>query len=168
MDLYSFMGNMQQLGVFDVLLPFLLFYAIFLGLLSKVDFLKGGTTGKGKLAEIVSLVLAFFVIAYTPFGMTFGLYLTQLFGGSSTIIVGILAMILIAGMLGLDVSALWAGADPAKNKRTGFFVILIIAAIVWFIAGPGMSVGFGINDTVMTLVLLAVIIGAVLYASNSD
>ncbi|MBW6452063.1 MAG: hypothetical protein K0B02_05040 [DPANN group archaeon] len=170
MDLYSFMGNMQHLGVFDVLLPFLLFYAIFLGLLSKADPFKkdGSTSGTGdKIYQIISLVLSFFVVAYTPFGMTMGLYLTQLFGGSSTIIIGILALILISGMLGLNFDALWKadGQEDPSMKRNVFLVLLALAAVVWYIAGPGMFT-VGISDTVVTIGLLAVIIGTVLYASK--
>ncbi|MBW6452062.1 MAG: hypothetical protein K0B02_05035 [DPANN group archaeon] len=162
MDLYQLMGNLKQMGAMDILLPFLLFYAIFLGVLRTK---AGNVLGEKKsLKQIIAFTLSMFIVAYTPFGYLMGDYLTMVFGGSSTIIVAILALILIAGMLGLEMKDLTGG-----HEKLGMGVVIVIAAIVWLIAGPGISAsGSFAGDTVWTLVLLAAIIGAVFWASKGD
>ncbi|MBW6452060.1 MAG: hypothetical protein K0B02_05025 [DPANN group archaeon] len=160
MDLYQLMGILKQMGAMDILLPFLLFYAIFLGILTTK---AGDVLGKKQsLKQIMAFTLSMFIVAYTPFGNLMGDYLTMVFGGSSTIIVGVLALILIAGMMGLNMSDLTKG-----HEKLGMGIVIIVAGIIWFIAGPGISASgsFG-GDTVWTFVLLAAIIGAVFWASN--
>lgn len=159
MDLYSFMGNLKQLGVMDILLPFLLFYAIFLGIL-RTENVKKIFGGKDQVLQIISISLSMFIVAYTPFGLLMGNYLTLVFGGSSTIIVGLLALILIAGMMGLNMSDLTGG-----HQKLAMSIVIVVAILIWAVAGPGFSAGIG-GETLWTLVLIAAIIYLVMWASE--
>lgn len=165
--LYSFMDQLKSIGGFDILLPFILFYAILVGLQSKVAPWKD----KKSLNQIIALAVSLFIVAFTPFGMSLGAYLTGLFGGASVYIVGLLVLLLILGMFGVDLQGAVLpilGADQKKAKRNLFIILILLAAGVWYFTGPAGTAGFQMTDTVITIIILAVILGLVLFIGGGE
>ncbi|MBW6452061.1 MAG: hypothetical protein K0B02_05030 [DPANN group archaeon] len=150
MDLYQLMGILKQMGAMDILLPFLLFYAIFLGILTTK---AGDVLGtKVALKQIMAFTLSMIIVAYTPFGYLMGDYLTMIFGGSSTVIVGLLVLILLAGMLGLKMSDLTGGNEVLVLGSVMGFV-----ALIWFMIGP-LDVGFNFNNLIYLQIFETIVV----------
>ena len=145
-------NNLNQMGFFGFLLPWLLMFAVTYGLL-----LKSKALGEDqKIIGVISLIVAFFVVGYG--GPLFGLFFQHLFGIAAMIIGGILVTVLFVSMAGGDISklaenkaviALLAGiglivfmialgtygATIENDVIAAIFVVIIMAIAVVFIAG---------------------------------
>ena len=167
MDLYDLIGNMQDIGFYDILLPWALFFAIVYGLLMKV----GPFEGNKSIASIISMAIAFFAVAYTPFGMSFGTYLAEMFGKSGTILAGLLVLSLFLGMAGLKLPE---GFGKDDNKRTINFLIIvaIIAGVIYFTTGFDNIINFGTptvaEDTIVTILVILALAGGIYMMVKGD
>ncbi|MEA2003854.1 MAG: hypothetical protein U9O53_02745 [archaeon] len=167
MDLYDIIGNMQDIGFYDILLPWALFFAIVYGLLMKV----GPFEGNRSIAAIISMAVAFFAVAYTPFGMSFGIYLAEMFGKSGTILAGLLVLSLFLGMAGLKLPE---GFGKDDNKRTVNFLIIvaIIAGVIYFTTGFDNIINFGsptiAEDTIVTILVILALAGGIYMMIKGD
>ncbi len=139
--------NLQQLGFFGFLLPFILFLAIFYALL-----VKSKLTDNNKIIGIISLMLAFFIVGYG--GPTFGNFLTNLFGNASIIIAGILVIILFIAMAGLDVSKI--------GGNNSVVVAIVGIGIVLFMTTVG-SLGVKIGSDLIAIVFVIVVMGIAIF-----
>ena len=170
MDLYDLIGNLKDVGFYDILLPWALFFAMTYGLLTSVGPFKtkaeeGEEGTPPGIPAMISMAVAFFIIAYTPFGLTFGSYLAIMFGKSGTILVGLLVILLFLGMAGIKMED-----KPLEDNKTKIALALIaIVAIIYLGTGnllswiniPGIT-----EETISTLLLLAVIIGGVFWITK--
>lgn len=75
---------------YEVILPWLFAMAVFYALLSKVNFISENP----RVLGLLSLVLGFAVIRFTPLGFTIGQFLTLL-GGFGMIVLGILLVVIL-------------------------------------------------------------------------
>ncbi|MEA3229686.1 MAG: hypothetical protein U9P44_02115 [archaeon] len=171
MNLYDLIGNLKDIGFYDILLPWALFFAMTYGLLTTVGPFKtkGGEGEEGDMDKsipaIISMAVAFFVIAYTPFGLTFGLYLAEMFGKSGTILAGLLVLVLFLGMAGIKTD----DNDIKKYKNKIAIALVAIAAIIYLGTGnllAGLNIP-GINEeSAATLLMIAVVIGGVIWLTR--
>lgn len=161
--LYSFIDQLKSIGGFDILIPFILFYAIIVGLLDKAPW-----EGKDNINRIVALALSLFIVAYTPFGMSTGAYLTGLFGGASIYIAGLLVLILLLGMFDIKIGDMATDILGDNGKKILFVVLLLLAAGVWYFAGPAGTAGFRMTDTMWTILILVGLLGLVMYIGKGD
>lgn len=163
MNLYDLIGNLQNIGFYDILLPWALFFAMCYGLLIKV----GPFSGKDQksITSIISMAVAFFAVAYTPYGMQFGVYLAELFGKSGTILAGLLVLVLFLGMAGIKTD----DNDIKKYKNKIAIALVAIAAIIYLGTGnllAGLNIP-GINEeSAATLLMIAVVIGGVIWLTR--
>ena len=166
-----FIGNLNNLGFFDFLLPFLLFMAIVYGILSKYEpFRKPGEGGEPTVAinGVISVVMSFFIINYTPIGF----YFTELFALMATVVAGILVLTIIIGMFGVDLRSVFV---DEKNKlretqATILFALAGLISIAIFLYAASNYLGFGLfgrgvsidQDTIFTYIVL-IGMGGVVY-----
>ena len=161
MNLYDLIGNLRDVGFYDILLPWALFFAIVYGLLTKL----GPFSGKENksIASIISMAVAFFTVAYTPFGMNFGMYLAEMFGKSGTILAGLLILSLFLGMAGIKLPE---GFGNKKNQTKNFLIIVaIITGIIYFTTGFGNLINFSsptfAEDTIVTFLVILALAGGI-------
>lgn len=151
MSIFSRMlDNLTNLGFFDFILPWLLFVAVFFGLLQGKKTISEDPAVNG----VISIAAAFFV-AYVARGIFF----TQMFGFFGVVLAGFLVIVISLAMFGIKPEEL-LGAH-----KTALAVILAFIAIFVFVAAGGLDI-FGVSidsDTIMTIVLLLVLAGAVAY-----
>ena len=117
--------NMDQLGFFSGLLPFVITYTVFFFILRKVAEesigLEGGENGNQAdlFAAILSIAFAFFtsrfIIAHPMFQMFFQQYLGRL----TVILVGLLGLLVALGLLGIDIHS---------NNQWGWILAVVIVA----------------------------------------
>ncbi|MFH0832101.1 MAG: hypothetical protein V1900_00035 [Candidatus Aenigmatarchaeota archaeon] len=135
-------SNLNQMGFFGFLLPWLLTFAVSYGLLVKSKVLGEDV----KIVGVVSLVLSFFVIGYG--GLALGLFFQKLFGVAVVVIGGILVIVLFVGMAGGDISKL------VESKA----VLALIAGIgiIVFVLTVG-NLGIGVNNEIISAIFVVII-----------
>jgi len=97
------LGNMNRLGFFEFALPWILFLAIIYAVLKKAEFSSEVTVN-----AVIAAIISFFIINYTPVGMTLGLFFSTLFGLAAVITAGLLVGILFLGMAGIKLNEIFA------------------------------------------------------------
>jgi len=119
MDFYGLVGVMDQVGAYDILLPFILVFTLVFAVLQKINLFG---TGKKNINAIVSLVIALFFL-----NNTYLIYVLQKFLPNVSIILIIFLMLLL--LIGV-----FAGPTEFTNVSLGiaFFVSLIAIVIALF------------------------------------
>src|SRR3972149_11152293 len=122
MDPFSLLvGNLNSLGFFGFLFPWIFAFAIFYGLLTKAKVFDNA-----KVVGVLSLVAAFFVIGFG--GPFLAGFFVNLFGYATIIIAGILVIVLFLAMSGGD-------AVKILGDNKGVAAVLVgIGIVVFFIA----------------------------------
>lgn len=136
--------NLEQLGFFGFLLPWLLVFAVVYALLLKSKLLGDDH----KIIGVVSLVVAFFVIGFG--GLAFGRFFSNLFGMASLVFAGILVTVLFAALAGIDISKF-------ADKKA----IMVLAAgigIIVFVTALG-GLGAKINSEVFAAIFMVIVMG---------
>jgi hypothetical protein len=151
--------NMQNLGMFQYLFPFLLALAIFYGILEWAlkDRMKKGPVG------LISIVLAFFVMLYANTNPMIVGFFANLGGMTLIVASGILVIAIFLGLAGFQLSKVFE-----KGYMMWFFVfvIILIGLIIFFGAGGGSFLNvpsFFINSDFTTVIIVIVIIGLAMY-----
>ena len=172
---------LTEFGFFAVLLPWLLIFAIFYGIL-----LKSGVLGDNKQVNaLVAFAVAFFVVATTPVVTA----LNNLIPAASYLIVAVLLMLLLMGFFVKDINGI-VESKWVKLILAGLIVIVFLGVIsytsnipipgisqlVAFFLGQGGEVAVpgipGINEeTLMTFGAIAlmgvVILGTMYYMTKN-
>jgi hypothetical protein len=134
--------NLNALGFFGFLLPWIFMFAVSFGLLVKSKVLGDDK----RISAVVSLVLAFFIVGFGgPFLANF---FVSAIGMAAVVLVGILVIILFINMAGIPVE------DLAKNKAV--LAALVGIGIIIFVVALG-AWSTVANPTTIAIVLMIII-----------
>ena len=140
-------SNLNALGFFGFLLPWIFMFVISYGLLTKAKFFEDT-----KLVGVLSLVLAFFIVGFGgPFLASF---FVNLFGYAAVIIAGILVIVLFVTMSGGSVGKFFDNKGVAA-------ILAGIGIIVFFIAMGG--IGVRISDSVIGIIFIIIVMALAIY-----
>ena len=97
MGMEQIIMSLRNLGFYDVILPWLFAYVLvyyFAGLIFK---------GKDKkikaVPPIIGIVIASYLVAYTPYGTTLSSFFTQMFGDYTIVMAGLLVLLIIVALV---------------------------------------------------------------------
>ncbi len=138
------LGNMQTLGLYEFIFPFLLILAIAYGVLrySLKDILPKSAAG------LVSIIIGFFVMNYSGIaGYQLSKFFSTLFGGGLIVASGILVLVIILGLLGLKIGDITTGKG---TKTTAAFVVAVLFIIFLIVVGATGSYIPGIMPITLT------------------
>ncbi|MEM7819882.1 MAG: hypothetical protein QXD48_03580 [Candidatus Aenigmatarchaeota archaeon] len=135
-------SNLNQLGFFGFLLPWLFVFVVVYAILLKTKALGEDT----KIMGVLSLVVSFFVIGYG--GPAIADFFVNLFGLATLILAGILVVILFVAMAGGDVSKI------ASSKIS--LAILVGIGIIIFMIVLG-SFGVHVSDSVIGIIFILIV-----------
>jgi len=140
--------NLNQMGFFGFLLPWLLMFAVTYGLL-----LKSKALGEDhKIIGVVSLVTAFFVVGFG--GIALGTFFQNIFGIASMLIAGILVIVLFVSM---------AGGNITKFMESKSIIALIfVIGIIVFAVALG-SIGVSVGSDVVATIFIVIIMGIAVF-----
>lgn len=138
--------NLEAMGFFGFLLPFLFLLAVSFGLLLKTKILGEDK----KIIGTVSLVLAFFVVGFG--GPALSLFFTQLFGFGTVVLATLLVIILFIAMTGAEV-------PKFLGSKEGLFALVGVGLIIFFVAA-GAAFGLRLSDAAWSIVFVIVVIAA--------
>jgi hypothetical protein len=149
--------NMQNMGMFLYLFPFLLALAIFYGILK---WSLGERIPKSGTA-LISIILSFFVMLYTSWNTQIVAFFAQLSGAGLIVASGILFAAILFGLMGFKIETLM-GDQNKKGKWIFILGILLIAFLIFMGAGGG---SFGLipawsnSGEFLTVIFVIAIIG---------
>jgi len=143
--------NLNTLGFFGFLLPFVFIFAVSYGLLTKTKFFDDV-----KIIGVISLVLAFFVTGYG--GPALASFFVNLFGLATVVLAGILVIVLFIAMTGGDISKV------ASNKAVAAVAAGI--GIIVFVVAAG-ALGVAVSDSVVGIIFVIVVLAvAILFVTG--
>ncbi|MBS3168199.1 hypothetical protein J4216_03685 [Candidatus Woesearchaeota archaeon] len=157
LNLGNSIDYLVDIGVFDVLLPFLLIFSIVFAILEKTQIFGQGKTN---INVIVSTVVGLLIVVQTELVELLNLFLPRV------------AMIMVVVLMGLLLIAMLAGKEFSglKGNVLGVAVIFIIIAIIYALtASPSPFGGLGLTSQDkeaiiaigVPLVILLIVIGVV-------
>ena len=142
----TFIGNLNELGFYEFVLPFVLFTTLTYALFRKIKLF-----GEGSGIDLMfSTTIGFFVINYSSLGW----YLSHLFSVSGVFIALLVAIILISATLGLDFPKYMA-----EQEGTALTLVVLVSVFILLEVGVG---GFltHIDSIVMKVILFITIVVA--------
>jgi hypothetical protein len=146
-------ANLNSLGFFGFLLPWLFVFVVVFAILLKTKVLGENT----KIMGVLSLVIAFFVIGYG--GPAMASFFVNLFGLAALVLAGILVVILFVAMAGGDISKL------ASNKAV-LAIIAGIGIVVFFIAIG--AIGVQVSESVLGIIFIIIVMAvAIVFVTKS-
>lgn len=151
--------NMNRLGFFQFLFPFLLALAIVYGLLTWAlkDQLPRSARG------LISLIIAFFVMLYSSWNVAIVTFFANLSGMWLVAATGMLFIVILLALAGQRPQELLAGP---KAKWVAVLVLVFIGIVIFFGAGAGwlLSIpGLYITSDFWTILFFIVILALVIF-----
>lgn len=156
--------NMQTMGFFQYLFPFLLALAVLYGVMSVA--LKDRMP-KNAIA-LISLILSFFVMLFVSANPGIVGFLMNISGYWLVIGSGILFLLVLLGMFGVTPDKLW---DTQWSKWILILVIVAVAVVIFFGAGGEALVGVpsGVfSSELWTIVFFIVILALVMFVMGRE
>ena len=124
----TLLQNMQNMGFFQFLFPFLLALAIVYGLL---HFTMQNRLPKSAMG-LISIIIAFFVMLYSSWNTMIVSFFTNISGTFLIVGSGILFVIILLGMVGFKTDELFKGK---KSMWITVLLLVFIGAVIFFSAG---------------------------------
>lgn len=138
----TLVDNLNRMGFYGFILPWLLVFALVYGLLSIVS----SKTGMDKRVNgLIALAIAFFITAYSNIGTFF----IGLFGASSMIIAAALMIMLFFAVFGLT---------PDVSKTEWIVAIVVIGLILLFVIGGAVIEGIRLSSEVIGILFMVFLI----------
>ena len=138
-------ANLNSLGFFGFLLPWVFIFVVSYGLLSKTNVLGEDL----RINAVLSIVLAFFVTGFG--GPALANFFTTIFGVAAAVLAGILVLVLFMGMAGI-------GIEEIAKRRSVQVTLVGIAVIVFAVAAGGWSIV--VRSDVIAIVLVLIVLAA--------
>lgn len=155
--------NMQSMGFFQYLFPFLLALAILYGVMTKF---LGDKLPKNAIA-LISLIFSFFVMLFVSANPGIVGFLMNISGYWLVVGSGILFLLVLLGMFGLKPENIVGD----KNKWILGLVVVAIAIVIFFGAGGEALVGVpsGVfSSELWTIVFFVVILALVMFVMGKE
>ena len=179
MGLEQIIISLRNLGFYDVILPWLFAFVIVYylsGLIFKTEKVKS-------VPPIIGIVLASYLVAYTPYGTTLASFFTEIFGNYTILMSGILILLIIVSLIlgapekGKDetiIDRLFEKLLPEKVlgiriraiSKILFYFILIGIAVMIFLEAANIRIqtmSFNLSQGTLAIILFVSIIAMALY-----
>jgi len=154
--------NMQNMGFFLYLFPFLLSLAIFFGILS----IAAKDRMPKSAISLISLILSLFVMLYASWNVGIVAFFANLSGAGLIVGSVILFLIIMFGMFGFDVNKLFDG--PAKWAAILIIILIVILIALGAGAGQfGLIPNWASSSEFLTIIFFVVIIALAMWFMSS-
>ncbi len=163
-------NELVNIGFYDVVLVWLLFFGVVFGLLQKSRLL-GEPQDARSINAIVSAAIAFFIILYNPGVVSKVVFYSTFFGSSAMVLSALLVIALFMGILGLELGGEGFWKDETMRKYIGPVVFLIVVLIGYALFSGALGMGtpgvnVGVSDDLLTMVFFVVFIVFVVWLAT--
>jgi len=166
-----------QQGVYEFYFPFILTFAMFYALIRRTR-----VFGKDKVANnisvLISLIAAFYVMAFSPFATTISSFFATFFAGTSILLVTILSFLMVTMML---FGPFWTKLEDmdwwGKNLKWFIFTGFLITLVLFTVSGgielfgtvipPNLWIP-GLTGEDVALLLLLLLTGGIIFAVQGE
>jgi len=167
--LESLLINLQNQGIFELYLPFLLTFAIFFALLE-----KSKVFGKdaSKINALIAFIAGFYIMIYSPLGVSIGNFFSMFFAETSVLLVTLLVFLMVIALLMGPFLSEPEGWERLGKKVVPLVVVLgLLLAFGIFGSSGGFDLfrtgglgggSFGINLSSDDIVLIILLVGTIL------
>lgn len=156
------MRQLQRLGFYEFLLPWLFTFAVVYALLVKSAVFGGQGLGN-KVSGIVAIVVAFFVtLSAGPWLTT---YFATLSVWSSILLAGIVVIILFGVLVGVNMN--FKEKDEKRNN-TALAAVILLGIIVFLAATGGRIFNIGISTNMGLIFVILLVIFAIAYIMGGN
>ena len=162
--------NLQNMGFFLYLFPFLLALAIFYGILYWVFYDKEKPKLPKSAIALISIVLAFFVMLYSSWNVMIVQFLANLSGAGLIVGCGILFIAILLGLMGFNIEGL-TNASAGRSKWIFLIGVIVIGILIFFGAGGdafGLIPDWSNNGEFLTALFVIAIIGLAVWWLGSE
>lgn len=151
-DIFTILvDNLNKLGFYNFLLPWLFVFAVVYGLLAKVNIFGGQNN---RISALIGFIAAFFAVSY--YGEPLAAFFTGLFGGATIILAGILVVVLFIAMAGFKLENI---TDVSKwGTKLGLLLIIVIGIVVFMVATGTTISGIQLNEEALAAIFIIIII----------
>ena len=140
--------------LYELIFPWILTFAIVFGLLIKSGIFKTQDTKTGRgVSGIISLAIAFFLVAFTPWGSSIGQFFVAASGTTMLFLTAILGIMLVITLI----SPKTVSEEFMKSWKAPVTIIVIIF-VAWLIIGGAFGGGISWYYTGMMQDLVALVI----------
>lgn len=154
----STLQSLSRIGFYEFLLPWLFTFAVVYGLLVKAD-LFGGINKK--ISGILAIVIAFFVTPYAGPALTS--FFATLSVVTSTVIAGIIVIILFGALIGIE-----GGGQFLGKKKGATWIVIILGVITFVVAAGGRFLGINLSSNLGTIFVILLVIAAIAYITGDS
>lgn len=151
-----FLGNLADVGFFELLLPWILFFTLLY-----IIFKKTSLFVEESQNITLSLAISLFIVNFTSFGLSFAVFLTQSFGIMAIGVVFILIAWIFCGIIGVDTISL------VRDNKYIFFMIGVLFALSVSMHILGNYWNIEIGDTIITMFFILFMFGGIHYVTKS-
>lgn len=148
--------NMQNMGFFQFLFPFLLALAIIYGLMTFALKEQIPKSARG----VISLIVAFFVMLYSSWNSMIVQFFANISGQWLIVASGILFILILLGLTGFKAEKLF---EKGWAKWATVLVIVFIGALIFFGAGGGMFFNLPLTSDFWTIIFFVIILAIVVF-----
>ncbi|RLJ07930.1 MAG: hypothetical protein DRP13_03115 [Candidatus Aenigmatarchaeota archaeon] len=127
---YQILLNMENMGFFLYLFPFLLALAIFYGVLK---YTMGDRLPKSAIG-LISIIFSFFVMLYSSWNYMIVSFFANLGGMGLIVGCGLLFVIILLGITGFKINEVFSGT---MSKWAFILTMIFIGVLIFFGAGAG-------------------------------
>lgn len=171
--------NLQNVGIFQFFLPFIILFAILYGMLTKTQIFgkPKEDPGVNRINAIIAFAASAFIMLYPTTSVAIldlSDFLANIFAGTLIYAVTIIAFLIVMFMV---VTPLSGGKFEgiAKAGTIGAIVAIILVVALFFSSGgaqifPGVNIGAGfgfnfagIDPTVIALLIILLVMGLIIY-----
>ncbi|MCK5474174.1 MAG: hypothetical protein KAI53_02105 [Candidatus Aenigmarchaeota archaeon] len=153
-DFSLMLSNLESMGFYTFVLPWVLFLVIIYSIVTGAPFLKSLGGQKKQISVIIAAIISFFIVNYEWQGRFVGEYLTELFGSTSLYMAGLLVLILFLGMGGWGLNGVFGGKWIP-------IVLVLVAIMVFF--NTGAAAEFNIDEETATWLFMLFLVGGALW-----
>lgn len=154
--------NLQNIGFFNFFLPLLLFLAVYYGLLDKTEAVSDQDAVNGVIALSLAFLTMLGIYSFVPFSI-----FPQFLGALAILLVVLLGVVMVLGMFGVDFSE---GAEIGGNIYLlgGLFLVALLMGPVILDRAFGISFGEIYWDSLMTILMMVLLVGAIYYMGSGE
>ena len=157
-------AKLHEIGFYNIILPFSLFFAITFAVLKQFGIFKVSKVGS-TIPALISFCVALYATVYSPFGYSFGTWLSEIFGKTGTVLGGVLVFIILIGITGLNYpkNFMRMGKGAFKFQNVAVTVFLLISVIIFYSSGVDEVTGkFGMSFNTETMLTIGLVMGMAL------
>ena len=157
-------AKLHEIGFYNIILPFTLFFAITFAVLKQFGIFKVSKVGS-TIPALISFSVALYATVYSPFGYSFGTWLSEMFGKTGTVLGGVLVFVILIGITGIDYpkNMMGMGKGAFKFQNVAVTVFLLISVIIFYSSGVDEVTGrFGMSFNAETMLTIGLVMGMAL------